>query len=76
MLHGVTIGDEVTVGHNVVVDYATDGDHVLVGMQSAVLRGVTVKSNSIIVARESSSRARRFQRPPHLRCTSEDQVSY
>jgi len=50
MLHGATIGDEVTVGHNVVVDYATVKDHALVGMQSAVLRGATVESNSIVAA--------------------------
>lgn len=50
MLHGATIGNEVTIGHNVVVDYATVEDHALVGMQSAVLRGATVESDSIVAA--------------------------
>lgn len=50
MLHGAILGDEVTVGHNVVVDYATVEDHSLVGMQSAVLRGATVESNCIVAA--------------------------
>lgn len=50
MLHGATVGDRVTVGHNVVVDYAEIRDDVLVGMQSAVLRGATVESNSIVAA--------------------------
>ncbi|MCT9098101.1 gamma carbonic anhydrase family protein [Haloarchaeobius sp. HME9146] len=50
MLHGATLGDEVTVGHNAVVDYATIEDHSLVGMHSAVLRGATVESNCIVAA--------------------------
>lgn len=49
-LHGAKLGDEVTVGHNVVVDYATVEDHSLVGMQSAVLRGATVESNCLVAA--------------------------
>lgn len=50
MLHGADLGDRVTVGHNVVVDYAEIQDDVLVGMQSAVLSGATVESNSIVAA--------------------------
>lgn len=50
MLHGAVLGDQVTIGHNVVVDYATVEDHSLVGMQSAVLRGATVESNCIVAA--------------------------
>lgn len=50
MLHGAVLGDEVTIGHNVVVDYATVEDHSLVGMQSCVLRGATVESNCIVAA--------------------------
>ena len=50
MLHGAKLGNEVTVGHNVVVDYATIEDHSLVGMQSAVLRGATVESNCLVAA--------------------------
>ena len=50
MLHGATLGDEVTVGHGAVVDFATVEDHSLVGMQSAVLGGATVESNCIVAA--------------------------
>ena len=50
MLHGATLGDEVTVGHNVVVDYATVEDHSLVGMGSCVLRDATVESNCLVAA--------------------------
>lgn len=50
MLHGADLGDEVTVGHGAVVDYAEVQDHSLVGMQSAVLRGATVESDCIVAA--------------------------
>jgi carbonic anhydrase/acetyltransferase-like protein (isoleucine patch superfamily) len=50
MLHGAILGDEVTVGHNAVVDYATVEDHSLVGMGSRVLRDATVESDCIVAA--------------------------
>jgi len=50
MLHGADIGAEVTVGHAVVIDYATVGDACLIGMGSSVLRGATVEPNSIVAA--------------------------
>lgn len=50
MLHGATLGDEVSVGHSVVVDYATVEDHTLIGMNSAVLRGATVGSDCLVAA--------------------------
>ncbi|MGM0590115.1 MAG: gamma carbonic anhydrase family protein [Halobacteriota archaeon] len=50
MLHGATLGDGVTVGHNATVDFATVEDNSLVGMQSAVLRDATVESNCIVAA--------------------------
>jgi carbonic anhydrase/acetyltransferase-like protein (isoleucine patch superfamily) len=50
MLHGAEIGDRVTVGHGVVVDYATVDDASLVGMNSCVLRDATVESGSIVAA--------------------------
>jgi len=46
----LTIGDECTVGHNAVVHGATVGDHVLVGMNAAVLSHSLVGSNTIIGA--------------------------
>jgi carbonic anhydrase/acetyltransferase-like protein (isoleucine patch superfamily) len=50
MLHGADLGDRVTVGHGVVVDYATVEDCSLVGMNSCVLRDATVESGSIVAA--------------------------
>lgn len=50
MLHGATLGEEVTVGHGAVVDYAEVEDHALVGMGSSVMGGATVESNSIVAA--------------------------
>lgn len=50
MIHGATLGDRVSVGHNAVVDYATVEDDVLIGMQSTVLQGATVESNCIVAA--------------------------
>jgi len=50
MLHGATLGDEVTVGHGAVVDYAEVHSHSLVGMGSAVMGGATVESNCIVAA--------------------------
>ncbi|WP_227015857.1 gamma carbonic anhydrase family protein [Haloarcula sp. JP-L23] len=50
MLHGATLEDEVSVGHNVVIDYATVKEHSLIGMNSAVLRGATVESNCLVAA--------------------------
>ena len=49
-LHGATLGDEVTVGHGAVVDYAEVGDHSLVGMQSAVMGGATVEDHCVVAA--------------------------
>ena len=50
MLHGATLKDEVSIGHNVTVDYATIGGHSLVGINSAVLQGATVGSNCLVAA--------------------------
>jgi carbonic anhydrase/acetyltransferase-like protein (isoleucine patch superfamily) len=50
MLHGAHVGDRVTIGHNVVVDYAEIHNDTLVGMQSAVLRDAVVESNCIVAA--------------------------
>jgi len=46
----LTIGDECTVGHGAVVHGATVGNHVLVGMNAAVLSHSQVGSNTIIGA--------------------------
>ncbi|SEP00508.1 Carbonic anhydrase or acetyltransferase, isoleucine patch superfamily [Halogranum amylolyticum] len=50
MLHGATLKDKVSVGHSVVVDYATIEEHSLVGINSAVLQGATVEANSLVAA--------------------------
>ena len=44
------IGDDVTVGHGVVLHGCTIGDRVLVGIGAIVLDGVEVGSDSIIAA--------------------------
>jgi carbonic anhydrase/acetyltransferase-like protein (isoleucine patch superfamily) len=49
-LHGATLGDRVSIGHSVTVDYATVEDDALVGINAAVLRGATVESNSLVGA--------------------------
>ena len=46
----LTIGDECTIGHNAVVHGATVGDHVLVGMNAAVLSHSQIGSNTIVGA--------------------------
>ncbi|WP_129116190.1 gamma carbonic anhydrase family protein [Halegenticoccus tardaugens] len=50
MLHGAALEDEVSVGHSAVVDYATVGEHSLVGINSAVLRDATVGPNCLVAA--------------------------
>jgi carbonic anhydrase/acetyltransferase-like protein (isoleucine patch superfamily) len=50
MLHGAEIEHNVTIGHSVVVDYATVEAHSLVGMNSCVLRDATVESNCLVAA--------------------------
>ena len=50
MIHGATLGERVTVGHNVVVDYAEIGHDSLVGIHSAVLEGATVEPNCLVAS--------------------------
>ena len=46
----VTIGNEVTVGHNAVVHGCTVEDGVLVGMGSTVLNGAVIGEGSVVAA--------------------------
>lgn len=48
--HPVRIGDEVTVGHQVVIHGCTVGNRVLVGIGSVVLNGVVIEDDSFIAA--------------------------
>jgi len=48
--HPTTIGDDVTVGHHVVLHGCTIGNRVLVGMGSVVMDGVEVGDDAIIGA--------------------------
>lgn len=50
MIHGASLGDRVTVGHNVVIDYAEIGHDSLVGIHSAVLEGATVEPNCLVAS--------------------------
>ncbi len=46
----LTVGKNVTIGHNAVVHGATVKDNVLIGMQACVLDGAVIGENSIIGA--------------------------
>lgn len=46
--HGVTIGDDVSVGHNAVVHGCTIGDGSLIGMGSVVLSGVEIGPGCLV----------------------------
>ncbi len=48
--HPTTLGDEVTIGHAVVLHGCTIADRVLVGMGAILLNGVTVGEDSIVAA--------------------------
>jgi carbonic anhydrase/acetyltransferase-like protein (isoleucine patch superfamily) len=48
--HPTTIGDEVTIGHGVVVHGCTLEDRVLVGMGAILLNGVVIGAESIVAA--------------------------
>ena len=47
---GVTIGNEVTIGHNAVVHACTIDDNVLIGMGAMVMDGAHIKKNCIVAA--------------------------
>ena len=46
----LTIGDNVTIGHNAVVHGCTIEDHVLIGMNAVVLNNAVIRSGSIVAA--------------------------
>jgi carbonic anhydrase/acetyltransferase-like protein (isoleucine patch superfamily) len=48
--YATTIGDEVTVGHHVVLHGCTVGNRVLVGMGAVLMDGVVVEDECIIAA--------------------------
>ena len=48
--HPTTIGNNVSIGHNALVQGCTIHDNVLIGMGSIVMDGCVVHSNSIIAA--------------------------
>jgi carbonic anhydrase/acetyltransferase-like protein (isoleucine patch superfamily) len=48
--HPVRIGDEVTVGHHVVIHGCTIGNRVLVGIGAVVLNGVVIEDDAFIAA--------------------------
>ena len=48
--HPVTIGENVSVGHNAVVHGCTIGDNSLIGMGSVVLSGAEIGPESLIAA--------------------------
>lgn len=48
--HATTIGNDVTIGHGVIVHGCTLGDRILVGMGAILLNGVEVGEDSIVAA--------------------------
>jgi len=48
--HPTTLGDEVTVGHGVIVHGCTIHDRCLLGMGAIVLNGAEIGSDSIVAA--------------------------
>ena len=48
--HGITIGDNVTIGHGAIVHGCTVGNNVLIGMGAIILDGAVVEDNCIIGA--------------------------
>ncbi len=50
LMHGTTIGNNVSIGHNAIVHGCTVHDNVLIGMGAIIMDGAVVESNSIIAA--------------------------
>lgn len=48
--HRLEVGDEVTVGHGVILHGCTIGDHVLIGMGSTVMDGAVIQTEVILGA--------------------------
>jgi carbonic anhydrase/acetyltransferase-like protein (isoleucine patch superfamily) len=48
--HPTRVGDDVTIGHHVVIHGCTIGNRVLVGIGSVVLNGVVIEDDSFIAA--------------------------
>jgi carbonic anhydrase/acetyltransferase-like protein (isoleucine patch superfamily) len=48
--HPTIIGDEVTIGHSVVIHGCTIEDRVLIGMAAVLLNGVHIGSDSVVAA--------------------------
>jgi carbonic anhydrase/acetyltransferase-like protein (isoleucine patch superfamily) len=59
---GTTIGDEVTVGHGVILHGCTIGDRVLVGMGAIVMDQAEIGSESIVAAGALVTEGKKF--PP------------
>lgn len=62
---GVTIGNRVTVGHNVVLHGCTIGDLCLIGMGSVIMDLAEIPSNSIVGAGSLVVEGSKFE-PGHL----------
>ena len=58
--HSLTIGDEVTVGHGVVLHGCTIGSRVLVGMRATVMDGAEISDDTIIAAGSLVTEGKKF----------------
>ena len=54
--HATTIGDDVTIGHGVIVHGCTLRDRILVGMGAILLNGVDVGDDCIVAAGHAADR--------------------
>lgn len=48
--HALTVGDDVTIGHGVILHACTVEDLCLVGMNATILDGVVIKKHTIVAA--------------------------
>jgi gamma-carbonic anhydrase len=46
----VVVGNDVTIGHNVVIHACEVGDNVTIGMSSTIMNGAVIGKNSIVAA--------------------------
>lgn len=59
--YDVSIGNDVTIGHNAVIHGCTVGSHVLIGMGAILMNGCSIGSCSIVAAGAVVTENRKFE---------------
>ena len=59
--HALAVGDEVTVGHKVILHGCTIGDRCLIGMGSIVMDGAVIESGAMLAAGSLVSPGKRLE---------------